>query len=233
MLARARRILAALLLAGTVLAVAGFLAAPPASRSGGSSSSSRLEAFSFLGGGRAVAKGSPSAELRRLLERLDAATSARERDEIERLVELEVEKLESRPVRFSRKDIFGPWEARYVQRAEWQRYFSFFPKSNKAFQWLSEDGQVKNIAQAFGEACYVVAQGRTEEQSAQCVTPFVIDVSVEGGELVFSGSRRIPLSFIRGTGRIFVNYIDEDLRVLRSDTGGLAIQTACSDEPPS
>ncbi|CAM9472176.1 unnamed protein product [Pylaiella littoralis] len=146
-----------------------------------------------------------------------------------------IEELEAVPgVSFNRDAMYdGPWRVLWKTNTAWQRYFDPLKSiaDNRAYQWYKEDGSVTNVAQALGDKLYVTVDGQGAPASPSTDLPYQINVEVSRGWLNALGNK-IPLNFIKGTGSTFVVYIDEKLRVFRSDTGGIVVQTKANEVVP-
>ncbi|CBJ48406.1 hypothetical protein Esi_0002_0199 [Ectocarpus siliculosus] len=94
-----------------------------------------------------------------------------------------------------------------------------------------EDGSVTNIAQALGDKLYVTVDGQGSPASTDTDLPYEVNVEVSRAWLHALGGK-IPLDFIKGKGTTFVVYNDARLRIFRSDTGGVVVQTKADEVVP-
>lgn len=145
-----------------------------------------------------------------------------------------IERLEAAGVTFNEDYLYdGPWRVLWKTNTSWQRYFDPFNgvADNRAYQWYEKDGSVTNIAQAFSDKLYVTVDGQGTPASDSRELPYELNVEVSCAWLHVLG-RKIPLNFIKGKGTTFVVYNDPKLRVFRSDTGGLVVQTKAEETVP-
>ncbi|CAM9350939.1 unnamed protein product [Ascophyllum nodosum] len=153
------------------------------------------------------------------------------------VVMAKIEELEGAPgVVFNTDNLFDgrPWRVLWKTNTAWQRFFdpSNDLADNRAYQKYEKDGSVTNIAQAFGHKLYVTVDGQGAPVSASTKLPYEVKVEVSRGWLHAFGVK-VPLDFIKGTGTTIVVYSDARLRVFRSDTGGVVVQTKAQEVVPT
>eukprot|EP00903_Cladosiphon_okamuranus_P008758 g8390.t1 len=191
--------------------------------------------FETLFGGLKAEKGNKSADTARLSEELFSLLSADDSKPDDDVVMKMIEELEAAPGVLFNKDYLydGPWRVLWKKNTEWQRYFDPLNRmaDNRAYQWYKEDGSVTNIAQALGEKLYITVDGQGTPASGSANLPYECDVEVSGAWLHVLGGK-IPLNFIKGKGTTIVVYNDPRLRIFRSDTGGLVVQTKANEVVP-
>eukprot|EP00752_Nemacystus_decipiens_P006481 g5835.t1 len=191
--------------------------------------------FETLFGGKKTEKGTKSADTARLSEELFSLLSADGATPDDDVVMQKIEELEAAPgVSFNKDYLYdGPWRVLWKTNTAWQRYFDPLNSvaDNRAYQWYKEDGSVTNIAQALGENLYVTVDGQGTPASKSTDLPYEVNVEVSRAWLHALGGK-IPLDFIKGKGTTFVVYNDAKLRIFRSDTGGLVVQTKANEVVP-
>ncbi|CAM9232851.1 unnamed protein product [Discosporangium mesarthrocarpum] len=169
-----------------------------------------------------------------LTDQVGNAKTSAERKALLETVPDKIAVLESARVLFDPSILYdGPWRVLWKTGTEWQKYFQPFAglADNQAYQWYQKNGSVTNIAQALGEKVYVTVEGSGLPATKKAPTPYAIDVEVSGAYLHAWGSK-IPLNFIRGKGTTIVVYNDKRLRIFRSDTGGMVVQTKAEESVP-
>ena len=136
---------------------------------------------------------------------------------------------ENRPQPFKEQLLGGgPWQVVYTRGAFlWQVYTSpgklVTGSSNRAAQDFDPGTRaVLNSGEIAGPAIQVTAVGAYTPTNSSTVLPKEVDVSITGGEINAWGTR-IALP-IKGSGKFFIEYLDDTIRVFRSTGGGLTVQ---------
>ncbi|CAM9774170.1 unnamed protein product [Ectocarpus sp. 12 AP-2014] len=192
--------------------------------------------FESLFGGQKTKEKKNSGETARLSEELFDFLTAEGAKPDDVAVMEKIEELEAAPgVSFNKDYLYdGPWRVLWKTNTAWQRYFDPLKSvaDNRAYQWYKEDGSVTNIAQALGDKLYVTVDGQGSPASTDTDLPYeVVNVEVSRAWLHALGGK-IPLDFIKGKGTTFVVYNDARLRIFRSDTGGVVVQTKADEVVP-
>ncbi|CAM9467432.1 unnamed protein product [Ectocarpus fasciculatus] len=191
--------------------------------------------FESLFGGQKTKEKNNSGETARLSQELFDFLTAEGAKPDDVAVMEKIEELEAAPgVSFNKDYLYdGPWRVLWKTNTAWQRYFDPLKgvADNRAYQWYKEDGSVTNIAQALGDKLYVTVDGQGSPASTDTDLPYEVNVEVSRAWLHALGGK-IPLDFIKGKGTTFVVYNDARLRIFRSDTGGVVVQTKADEVVP-
>ncbi|CAM9204705.1 unnamed protein product [Laminaria digitata] len=188
--------------------------------------------FSLFSSGTKAAKKTDTAAAAQLSLELFNILTAEGAKPDDAVVMEKIEQLEAVPgVTFNKDYLYdGPWRVLWKTNTAWQKYFDPLNNvaDNRAYQWYKEDGSVTNIAQAVGDKLYVTVDGQGTPASMSTELPYEVNVEVSRAWLHALGGK-IPLDFIKGKGTTFVVYNDARLRVFRSDTGGVVVQTKAEE----
>ncbi|KAK9830408.1 hypothetical protein WJX72_011601 [[Myrmecia] bisecta] len=144
-----------------------------------------------------------------------------------------VDELVATEVPFSEAQLGGgSWEVVYTRGALlWQQAISpgtsnqgkVTSSKNKASQdFVPGERRVINLGELLGKSLYVTAEGTYEPQDDRRRLPKLIKANVSKGTLHILGTK-IPLP-IKGSGLVFLAYIDSTLRIFRSESGSISVQ---------
>jgi hypothetical protein len=177
--------------------------------------------------GKSAAAAAASAELLSLVLQPGAARRGAAGDA---RVEALLEALTAAPCAFSVSRLGGgPWQVVHTRGALAWRAFTPPGLRNAAVAAQDFDPaarRVVNSVELFGGALRITAEGSfaVDESSARATaTPVRCNAFIERGALALRGTARALALPINGKGTFEVCYMDEALRVFRSDTG-LAVQ---------